>query len=296
MSFFLQLVVTGLSLGMMYALIAIGFVVIFKCSKAFNIASGQIVMLGAYLGYTFLIPLKLPLWAAIIAAIAVAVVMGLVIERLALRPLLGQSPLSIIMMTIALAGVMDGIAIMGWGGEYKTYHDSLPNISLQLGGVSIPPSSLLGLIVSIIVVAILMFIFRYTKIGLAMRATAEDEQVTRSLGIKATMVYALAWVIACVVGVLAGVLLGGVSGASPPVADIGLKALAVVILGGLDSIGGAIVGGVILGILENLASGYLDPLMPSGGALASVFPFIVMIAVLIVKPHGLFGLKRIERV
>src|SRR5450759_2252836 len=237
MSFFLQLVVTGLSLGMMYALIAIGFVVIFKCSKAFNIASGQIVMLGAYLGYTFLIPIKLPLWAAIIAAIAVAVVMGLVIERLALRPLLGQSPLSIIMMTIALAGVMDGIAIMGWGGEYKTYHDSLPNISLQLGGVSIPPSSLLGLIVSIIVVAILMFIFRYTKIGLAMRATAEDEQVTRSLGIKATMVYALAWVIACVVGVLAGVLLGGVSGASPPVADIGLKALAVVILGGLDSIG-----------------------------------------------------------
>jgi branched-chain amino acid transport system permease protein len=138
--------------------------------------------------------------------------------------------------------------------------------------------------------------FKYTKIGLAMRATAEDEQVTRSLGIKATMVYAFVWVIACVVGVLAGVLLGGVSGASPPVADIGLKALAVVILGGLDSIGGAIVGGVILGILENLASGYLDPLMPSGGALASVFPFIVMIAVLIVKPHGLFGLKRIERV
>jgi len=296
MTFFLQLVVTGLSLGMMYALIAIGFVVIFKCSKAFNIASGQIVMLGAYIGYTFLIPLALPLWAAIIAAIAVAAVMGLLIERLALRPLLGQPPLAIVMMTIALAGVMDGIAIMGWGGEYKTYHDSLPNLSLQLGGVSIPPSSLLGLIVSIIVVAILMFMFKYTKIGLAMRATAEDEQVTRSLGIKATMVYAFVWVIACVVGVLAGVLLGGVSGASPPVADIGLKALAVVILGGLDSIGGAIVGGVILGILENLASGYLDPLMPSGGALASVFPFIVMIAVLIVKPHGLFGLKRIERV
>jgi branched-chain amino acid transport system permease protein len=295
-TFFLQLVVTGLSLGMMYALIAIGFVVIFKCSKAFNIASGQIVMLGAYLGYTFLIPFALPLWAAIIASIASAAVMGLVIERLALRPLLGQPPLAIVMMTIALAGVMDGIAIMGWGGEYKTYHDSLPNLSLQLGGVSIPPSSLLGLIVSIIVVAILMFVFKYTKIGLAMRATAEDEQVTRSLGIKATVVYAFAWVIACVVGVLAGVLLGGVSGASPPVADIGLKALAVVILGGLDSIGGAIVGGVALGILENLASGYLDPLMPSGGALASVFPFIVMIAVLIVKPHGLFGLKRIERV
>lgn len=296
MTFFFQLVVTGLSLGMMYALIAIGFVIIFKCSKAFNIASGQIVMLGAYLGYTFLIPLALPLWASVLAAVVVAAAMGLLIERLALRPLLGQPPLAIVMMTIALAGVMDGIAIMGWGGEYKTYHESLPNISLQLGAVSIPPSSLLGLIVSVIVVVILMFVFRYTKMGLAMRATAEDEQVTRSLGIKATTVYAIVWVIACVVGVLGGILLGGVSGVSPPLADIGLKALAVVILGGLDSIGGAIVGGVILGILENLAGGYLDPMLPSGGGLANVFPFIVMIAVLVIKPHGLFGLKRIERV
>jgi branched-chain amino acid transport system permease protein len=296
MTFFFQLFITGLALGMMYALIAIGFVIIFKCSQAFNIASGQIVMIGAYLGYTFLIPLKLPVWAAILAAIAVAVVMGLVIERLAVRPLLGKPALAIVMMTIALAGVLDGVAILGWGGEYQTYHQSLPEITLQLGSVSVPPSSLLGLIVSVIVVAILMFVFRYTKIGLAMRATAEDEQVTRSLGIRATLVYSIVWVIACVVGVLGGVLLGGVSGVSPPLSEIGLKALAVVILGGLDSIGGAIVGGIILGILENLASGYLDPLMPSGGGLASVFPFIVMLAVLVFKPHGLFGLKRIERV
>ncbi len=223
--------------------------------------------------------------------------MGLVIERLALRPLLGKPALSIVMMTIALAGVMDGISIIGWGGEYQTYHESLPSITLDLGGgVAIPPSSLLGLIVSVVVVAILLSIFRFTKMGLAMRATAEDEQVTRSLGIRATTVYALVWVIACVVGVVAGVLLGGVSGVSPPLADVGLKALAVVILGGLDSIGGAVVAGVILGIAENLASGYLDQLLPSGGGLANVFPFLVMMAVLIVKPHGLFGLKRIERV
>jgi branched-chain amino acid transport system permease protein len=227
---------------------------------------------------------------------AVAVVMGLVIERLAVRPLLGKPALSVVMMTIALAGVLDGVAILGWGGEYKTYHQSLPEITLNLGSVSVPPSSLLGLIVSVIVVAILVVVFRYTKIGLAMRATAEDEQVTRSLGIKATMVYSIVWVIACVVGVVAGVLLGGVSGVSPPLSDIGGKALAVVILGGLDSIPGAIVGGIILGILENLAAGYLDPLMPSGGGLASVFPFLVMLLVLVFKPHGLFGLKRIERV
>ena len=216
MTYFFQLVVTGLSLGMMYALVGISFVIIFKCSQAFNVASGQIVMLGGYIGYTFLIPLKLPVWAAIIASIAVAIVMGLVIERLALRPLLGQPALAVVMMTVALAGVLDGVAIMGWGGEYLTYHDSLPEISLQLGSVSVSPSSLLAIIVSVIIVAILIFVFRFTKIGLAMRATAEDEQVTRSLGIKATTVYALVWAIACVVGVIAGVLLGGVSGVSPP--------------------------------------------------------------------------------
>ena len=296
MTFFFQLFITGLALGMMYALIAIGFVIIYKCSKAFNIAQGQIVMIGGYLGYTFLVLLHMPVWAAVVASIAVAVVMGLVIERLALRPLLGKPPLAIVMMTVALAGVLDGIAIIFWGSEYVTYHDVLPEITVQLGSVSIPPSSLLGLIVSVVVVAILMFIFRFTKRGLAMRATAEDEQVTRSLGIKATMVYALVWVIACVVGVLGGVLLGGVSGVSPPLSEIGLKALAVVILGGLDSVGGAIVAGVMLGVLENLAAGYLDPLMPSGGGLATVFPFIVMLVVLIFRPYGLFGLKRIERI
>jgi branched-chain amino acid transport system permease protein len=297
MTFFFQLVVSGLSLGMMYALIAIGFVIIFKCSKAFNIAQGYFVMLGGYIGYTFLVPLRLPVWASIIAAIAVAVVMGLAIERLALRPLVGQPVLAVIMMTIALAGVIEGIAILGWGGEFKNYPKGvLPEISLQLGGVSVSPSNLIALIVSIIVVAALMLIFRYTKIGLAMRATAEDEQVTRGAGIRATTVYALAWIISCVTGVVAGILLSGVSGVMTSNAEIGLKALAVVILGGLDSIGGAVVAGVSLGILELVASGYLDPLMPSGGGLAKVFPFLVMIAVLIIRPHGLFGLKRIERI
>lgn len=296
MTFFFQLVISGLSLGMMYALIGVGFVIIFKCSKAFNIASGQIVMLGAYIGYTFLIPSRLPVWAAIILSIIVAVIMGLVVERLALRPLLGKPALAIVMMTIALAGVMDGISIVGWGGEYLTYHESLPAVTLHLGSLSVPPSSVLALIVSIVVVGALLALFRFTKIGLAMRATAEDEHVTRSLGIRATVVYALSWAIACVVGVVAGVLLGGVSGVSPALAEIGLKALAVVILGGLDSIGGAVFAGVILGIAENLAAGYLDPLLPSGGGLANVFPFIVMLLVLILKPHGLFGLKTIERV
>jgi branched-chain amino acid transport system permease protein len=296
MNFFIQLGITGLSLGMVYALVALGFVIILKCSNAFNIAQGHFVMLGGYLGYTFLVILNLDLWLSIILAICTAVIMGLVIERLALRPLVGQPVLAVIMMTIALASVIEGIAILAWGGEYKTYYDSLPSFNLSLGEISIPPQSLMGLVVSGVVVGVLIIIFRFTKSGLAMRATAEDEQVVRSSGIKVTMVYALAWIIACVVGVVAGILLGGVSGVMIPLADIGMKAMAVVILGGLDSIGGAIVAGLILGVLENLTAGYLDPLMPSGGGLANVFPFLVMILVLIIRPHGLFGLKRIERI
>jgi branched-chain amino acid transport system permease protein len=295
MTFFIQLVVTGFAQGMVYALIAIGFVVILKCSEVFNIAQGHFVMIGGYLGYTFLVPLGLPVWASLLAAIVVAVFMGLLIERLTLRPLMGQPVLAVIMMTIALATVLSGLATLIWGAEYKAYHGLLPTIILKIGAISIPSESLIGLIVSVICVALLMLLFRYTKIGLAMRATAEDLQVVQSLGIKATTVYAVSWIIACVVGVIGGILLGGVSGANMELANIGLKAFAVVLLGGVNSIGGAIFAGIILGMLENVAAGYLDPLLPGGG-LAQVFPFIVMIIVLIFRPHGLFGLATIERI
>ena len=295
MTFFLQLVVTGLSLGMIYALVAIGFVIIVKCSNAFNIAQGHFVLIGGYLGYTFLVVFHLPLWAALILAIGAAALMGLAIERLAVRPLIGQSELAVIMMTIALATVLEGLATLIWGGEYKTYHGVLPTLTLKLGQISVPPESLIGLMVSVVAVAVLMFVFRYTKIGLAMRATAEDLQVVQSLGIKATTVYAVSWVIASIVGVVGGILLGGVSGVMIPLAEIGLKAFAVVLLGVANSVGGAIVAGIMLGVLENVAAGYLDPLLPGGG-FAQIFPFVVMIIVLIFRPSGLFGLARIERI
>jgi branched-chain amino acid transport system permease protein len=280
---------------MIYALVAIGFVIIVKCSNAFNIAQGHFVLIGGYLGYTFLVVFHLPLWAALILAIGAAALLGLAIERLAVRPLIGQSELAVIMMTIALATVLEGLATLIWGGEYKTYHGVLPTLTLKLGQISVPPESLIGLMVSVVAVAVLMFVFRYTKIGLAMRATAEDLQVVQSLGIKATTVYAVSWVIASIVGVVGGILLGGVSGVMIPLAEIGLKAFAVVLLGGANSVGGAIVAGIILGVLENVAAGYLDPLLPGGG-FAQIFPFVVMIIVLIFRPNGLFGLARIERI
>ena len=295
MTFFLQLVITGFAQGMVYALIVIGFVIILKCSEVFNIAQGHFVLIGGYLGWTFLVPLGLPAWAALLAAIAVAIIMGLLIERLMLRPMVGQPVLAVVMMTIALSTVLGGLATLLWGAEYKAYHGLLPTITMKVGEISIPSESLIGLIVSIICVALLMLLFRYTKIGLAMRATAEDLQVVQSMGIKATTVYAVSWIIASVVGVIGGILLGGVSGANMDLALIGLKAFAVVLLGGVNSIGGAILAGIILGMLENVAAGYLDPLLPGGG-LAQVFPFFVMIIVLVFRPHGLFGLAHIERV
>ena len=295
MIFFLQLVVTGFALGMVYALVAIGFVIILKCSEVFNIAQGHFVMIGGYLGYTFLVLFGLPVWASLLLAIGVAIILGLLIERLTLRPLVGQPVLAVVMMTIALATILGGLATLIWGAEYKAYHGLLPTITLKVGAISIPSESLIGLIVSAVTVAILMLFFRYTKIGLAMRATAEDLQVVQSVGIRATTVYAISWVIASVVGIIGGILLGGVSGANMELAEVGLKAFAVVLLGGVNSIGGAIVAGIILGMLENVAAGYLDPLLPGGG-LAKVFPFFVMIIVLIFRPYGLFGLVRIERI
>jgi branched-chain amino acid transport system permease protein len=296
MTFFLQLVISGFALGMVYALIAIGFVIILKCSKAFNIAQGHFVMIGGYLGFTFLVTFHLPVWASLLAAIATAIIMGLLIERLTLRPLVGQPVLAVIMMTIGLSTVLEGLATLIWGGEYKTYHGVLPTIILKIGELSIPSEMTIGLIVSVVTVVILMLFFRYTRSGLAMRATAEDEQVVQSAGIKVTTVYALSWVIACVVGAISGIILGGVSGVMIPMANVGLKAFAVVLLGGVNSIGGAIFAGIILGVLENVAAGYLDPLLPAGGGLANVFPFIVIIIVLIFRPHGLFGLAEIERI
>jgi branched-chain amino acid transport system permease protein len=295
MTFLLQLAVTGFALGMVYALIAIGFVIILKCSEAFNIAQGHFVMIGGYLGYTFLVTFGLPIWASLLLAIVTAIIMGSLIERLTLRPLVGQPVLAVIMMTIALSTIFEGLATLIWGGEYKTYHGVLPTVTLRLGELSIPSETSIGMIVSFVAVAILMLLFRYTKMGLAMRATADDIQVVQSAGIRVTTVYALSWGIACVVGVIGGILLGGVSGVMIPLAEVGIKAFAVVLLGGVNSIGGAIVAGIILGVLENVAAGYLDPLLPGGG-LANVFPFIVMIIVLIFRPYGLFGQARIERI
>jgi len=200
------------------------------------------------------------------------------------------------MMTIALLGMIEGLVCLIWGGKFGSYDFALPITSISFGKLTIASEPLVALGVSVTVVIILALFFRYSRQGLAMRATAEDEQAAQSNSVRVNTVYTLAWMIASVLGVIGGMFLGSMSGASLGLSITGLKALAIALLGGLDSIPGAIVAGVIIGCLENVSAGYLDPLLPSGGGLASVFPFIVMIIMLIFKPYGLFGLVKIERI
>jgi branched-chain amino acid transport system permease protein len=297
MVFFLGLLVNGVCVGFVYALIALGFVIIFKCSKVFNIAQGAFVLIGAYLGWWCLKDLRLPFWLCFLIAIAIAAIIGFLLERLVMRRLVGQPLLATIMVTIALLGLLDGLVCLIWGGRFGAY-DLGPHIpaSIRLGELTLPPEPLIVLGVSVIVVVILALFFRYSRQGLAMKATAENEQVAQTNGIRVNTVYAQAWMIASILGVIGGIFLGSMSGASLGLSSTGLKALGIALLGGLDSIPGSIVAGIIIGCLENVSAGYLDPLLPGGGGFASVFPFIVMIIMLIFKPYGLFGLIKIERI
>jgi branched-chain amino acid transport system permease protein len=296
MTFFFGLLFTGLCLGFIYALIALGFVIVFKCSRVFNIAQGAFVLVGAYLGWWFLKEWKISIGLSFLIAIAIAAMVGFLIERLVVRRLVGQPLLAAIMMTIALLGMIEGLVCLIWGGQFGSYDFALPIASISFGKLTLASEPLVALGVSVIVVIILALFFRYSRQGLAMRATAEDEQVAQSNSVRVNTVYTLAWMIAAILGVIGGMFLGSMSGASLGLSITGLKALAIALLGGLDSIPGAIVAGIIIGCLENVSAGYLDPLLPSGGGLASVFPFIVMIIMLIFKPYGLFGLVKIERI
>src|SRR4030042_3758257 len=238
MTFFFGLLFTGLCLGFIYALIALGFVIVFKCSRVFNIAQGAFVLVGACLGWWLLKEWVFSVWLCFVVAIAIAAIIGFLIERLVVRRLVGQPLLAAIMMTIALLGMIEGLVCLTWGGQFGSYDFALPVASISLGRLTIASEPLVALGVSVIVVVILALFFRYSKQGLAMRATAEDEQVAQSNGIRVNTVYTLAWVIASILGVIGGMFLGSMSGASLGLSITGLKALAIALLGGLDSIPG----------------------------------------------------------
>ena len=252
-------------------------------------------MLGAYVCVAIVVRYHVPILAAFVLTLAFAAVLGVLLERVLLRPMIGEPVISVIMLTLGLASVLKAIVQGIWGTETIAYPQIFPTAPVMIGPLPVSQGYLWSMGSVAILLVLFSVFFKYTRDGIAMRATAFSQQVALSMGISVKRIFALAWSIAAVVSAVGGVLLGGVrGGVDGAFALFGLKVIPVVILGGLDSVGGAIVGGLVMGILENLSGGYLDPIF--GGGVKEVAPFIALVAILTVKPYGLFGKVKIERV
>jgi branched-chain amino acid transport system permease protein len=294
MEFFAQLVINGLMVGALYTLIAMGFVLIYKASEVINFAQGEQVMIGGYLALMMLSSVRLPLPLAILATMGLMALLGFVVERGILRPLTGYPVVSVIMATIGLAAIMRGIAPMVWSAEVRGFPAILPSTPFRVLGVPLAPINLASAGLALLCMVVLGYFFQRTRYGIAMRAVSDDPRAAAAMGIDLRTILALAWAIAGMVSALGGVIWGRILGVDPYLAIVGLKVFPVVILGGLDSIMGAVIGGFVMGVMENLAAGYIDPLV--GGGAKDVVPFVVLIVVLMVRPYGLFGREIIERV
>ncbi len=287
----LQIAIEGSLTGLVYGLVALAFVVIFRASRIVNLAQGQLVLVGAYVMGTLLASLPAPL--AIAFALGASVLIGVAIERLVFRPLIGQPAFSIVMASIGLLILLQGVVQLVWGAQTRPFAAVLPEGSWKLDTLLVNKRLLIGAGITIVAVEALRIFFLKTRIGLRLAAVAEDHFVALSLGVSVEASTRIAWAAGAFLSTLAAMVLlsGNVLGLQA--GDIGLRALPVALLGGLESLRGAILAGLIVGIGEALAARYLDPL--TGGAMSQVFPFILMIVVLLVRPQGLFGWKVIER-
>lgn len=286
--------ITGLVVGAVYALVAFGFVLIYKSSDVINFAQGEFLLVGAYVALSLVVFHQVPFLAAVALTLTMCVLLGVVVERLVLRPFIGERVISVIMATLGLSLLMRGIIQMIWGTETRTYPAIFPDVPVRLGEVVVSQVYLWSLGVALLLLAVFTVFFKYSSTGIVMRAAADDQTAAQSMGISVKRIIAITWAIAAVVAAIGGVLLGNINGVNPTLAYIGLMVLPVVILGGLDSVPGAIVGGFTIGLIESLAGGYLDPLV--GGGVKEVVPFIVLLVVLMIRPYGLFGKEIIERV
>jgi len=289
----IQCILNGILLGGVYAAVSIAFIVIYRSTRVFNFSQGELVLVGGFLCWTVLTYAPLPWWLSLIVAIVATAGVGLLLERLAIRPLIGQQLFSIVMVTIALVLVLRGLVVMIWGTFPRRFPALFGNTGIPLGPFTLSPSLLFGVIAAGLIVVGLWWMFNRTRVGLTMSAVAEDHQTASALGISVKQSMSIAWAMAGGVSVIAAVawLCGRSIGL--PVADIGLVALPCVLLAGLESVPGALAAGIIVGIAESLSMYYLDPLTEGGMSL--VMPFLIMMLVLIIRPEGLFGWKRIER-
>lgn len=294
MTFFLNMVVNGILVGAMYSLVAVGIVIIYKSSRVFNFAVGEIIIFGAYIFWLIMVPLGLPLWVAFLGFVIYGVLLGLLAERLVLRPLVGQPFLAQVMATLALSSILGGIYMLLSENQVRWFPEIIPTEPFVFGDIRFQQTFVWGFVISLICLGIFAAFFKFSRAGLSMRVAAEGHQIARSLGVRTSTVFSQSWIIAILLGGIVGILMACLYGISPFLSAIGLKSFAVVLFGGLESLVGAVIAGPIIGVLENLTGGYIDPLI--GGGLKDVAPFIILIVTLIFMPYGLFGLKRIERI
>jgi branched-chain amino acid transport system permease protein len=293
-SILIQVTVSGLATGGVYGLIALGFVLIYKATSVLNLAMGEFMTLGAFICFSALTVMQVPFYVAFILTILFAILLGIVIEPLILRPMIGQPVISVIMVTIGLGAILRGLIYMIWDPTYRAFPQIFPPKPLNLGFAVIPSGLLWGFLFAIITTLVFIIIFKFTRTGVAMRATAYDQQAALSMGVSVKGVFALSWSFGAIAAVIGGIVIGNISGIDIYMGDIGLAVLAVIILGGLDSIGGAILGGFIVGILQNLTGLFIDPLV--GGGAKQVAPFFIILMIIMIRPYGLFGKVTIERV
>ena len=294
MEFLLELLVNGLLVGMMYALVALGFVLIYKASSVFNFAQGELVMFGGFVAAAMLTIYGIPLGLALPIALGLMIALGFGIERGMLRTLVGRPVIAIIMATVGLASVLRGVAPMLWGAATKDLPLPLPVRPFIVADLFISPLNLVAGGASLAFLAAFGYFFKKTRIGVAMRAVADDQQAAMSMGINVGSIFALTWGIAGLVSAIGGIIWGNFLGVDTQLALVGLKVFPVVILGGMDSVLGAVLGGLLVGAVENVAAGFIDPFV--GGGTKDFVPYMLMIIALLIRPSGFFGKEIIERV
>ncbi|WP_205696977.1 branched-chain amino acid ABC transporter permease [Conexibacter sp. SYSU D00693] len=296
MSEFLQLVFAGLALGARYALVALGFVIIYKATGVINFAQGGLVALGAYLAYAYN---SVTLFAlAVVLAALTAGLVGAAVERVVLRRMVGQPVFAVLMVTIGLLFVLEQVITAVWGYDALNLADPWGVDTVKAGEVVLAERDLWTLGIAGAVLAAFFVFFRFSTLGVAMRATAFDQEAALAQGISARRVFAASWAISAGLAALAGVTLAaGPAALTPSISAIALVAFPAMIVGGLDSPGGAVVGGLLIGVTQSLTSGYQEDVLPwAGQNLAAVMPYVVMVLILLVRPYGLFGTREVRRV
>jgi branched-chain amino acid transport system permease protein len=289
MTEFFEYALLGMLSGGVMALIAVSFVLVYKGSGVINFAVGEVMLLGAYLYYAATITFGLQPWQAFIGALAAIALVAVVLERLVLRPLAGQTAVSALMATIGLASIFHGGIEAIWGGDTYSPPALLPRTPVNMGDIFLPGAVLGNFAVATVLIFGFLAFFRYSRLGVALRATASDPITAASLGIRIHRAQQLTWALSGMVGTVAGVLIASSAGLSPALSATALAVLGAIVLGGLDSVGGAIIASLLVGLIEAVAAGYL------GGKAREVVPYLVVLAVLVVRPYGMFGTRAIER-